>query len=201
MNTSFDISLDYDFMDNKNNENNNNKNNNLIDTKMDDNNSSIELSLDIDLESSDDNNQNQTLNKRFENHISPAKPFTKIPNYQFINGKNVICDYPNPTGKLLRLNEVENLSIIDIDINHDKNELMDEKEAEILKNEIIEKCISKNYLLVESPSGGFHIYCNSGNNWINYIKDNKLNSRITKIDIKKGFDLDLFTSSYPDSST
>ena len=202
MNSSFDISLDYDFMDNKNNENNNNKNNNLIDTKMDDNNdSSIELSLDLDLESSDDNNQKQTLNKRFENHISPAKPFTKIPNYQFINGKNVICDYPNPTGKLLRLNEVENLSIIDIDINHDKNELMDEKEAEILKNEIIEKCISKNYLLVESPSGGFHIYCNSGNDWINYIKDNKLNSRITKIGIKKGFDLDLFTSSYPDSST
>ena len=202
MNSSFDISDDYDFMDNKNNENNNNKNNNLIDTKMDDNNdSSIELSLDLDLESSDDNNQKQTLNKRFENHISPTSNYTKIPNHKLINGKLQVFDCPNPTGRVLRLNEVENLSIIDIDINHDKNELMDEKEAEILKNEIIEKCISKNYLLVESPSGGFHIYCNSGNDWINYIKDNKLNSRITKIGIKKGFDLDLFTSSYPDSST
>ena len=65
---------------------------------------------------------NQTLQERFENHISFTKDYSKIP-CQRKNDKGELIFYKpkKPTGNMLRLNEVNNFGVIDIDINHSKN--------------------------------------------------------------------------------
>ena len=159
----------------------------------------LEISLNDDTESKYSEFYNQKLIDRIKNHYSQTSNYSKKPCHRINKETNKldIWETSNPTGNMLRLNEIKYLAIIDIDINHKKNNSMDENEAEITRNQIIDKCKSNNYVLGQTPSGGFHIYCNCDDEWIEFAK--KLSNsndvcRITGIKIKTGLDLDIFTS-------
>ena len=200
--------FDYDFYHEVNNttENSNeNKSNSVSEIDLD-----LDVSLDVSFNEKSETESkekvskyyefyNQKLIDRINDHLSFTSNYRKRPDHKFneITKKLDIFPVANPTGKMLRLNEIKYLAVIDIDINHNKNDLMDDHEAEITRNQIIDKCKSNNYVLGQSPSGGFHIYCNCDDDWIDFSK-NLSNSkdvcRVTGIKIKKGLVLDLFTS-------
>ena len=145
----------------------------------------------------------QELGKRLgvnhEKNIAHLIDYTKKPDWKEKDGKLVrTCFKGKRTGKAVNLNNCKYLSVLDIDINHSdqENERMPEEEAEQLRKSIIDKCVEKNYVLRQTPSGGFHIYCNCTHEWtIRLIKTYGVKAhRILGIDIKKGLDLDLFTS-------
>ena len=201
-------SFDYDFYHevNNTNENTNQNESNSV--------SEIDLGLDVSLDVSFNEKSetkskeevskysefyNQKLIDRINGHYSDTKEYRKKPCHR-INKETKklnIWDDPNPTGKMLRLNEIKYLAVVDIDINHHDDNLMDDHEAELTRKQIIDKCTSNDYVLGQTPSGGFHIYCNCDDGWIDFVK-NLSNSkdvcRVTGIKIKKGLDLDLFTS-------
>lgn len=180
-------SFDYDFMP---------KNNN--------NNSELKIDLDLDLDLNIENSKyseyyNQKLIDRIKNHYSQTSNYSKKPCHRINKETNKldIWESNNPTGNMLRLNEIKYLAIIDIDINHKKNNSMDENEAELTRNEIIDKCKSNNYVLGETPSGGFHIYCNNDDEFFNKFDPESKKNTYQQIKVERGLDLDLFTSRNP----
>lgn len=178
------------------------------------NNSILKINNEFDLEisftdetvdhvnnSSVSNNKNlnqKTLKERINDHLIPTNKFDKKSTVVGIKTGFLTLDdfYSNNsiTGADIRLNEVENLSVIDIDINH-HDEKMEDQEVEQLSNFIIEICKKNDYILGRTPSGGFHIYCNSDDSW--FSKLSKTSNSITQIKLMKGLDLDLFTSRDP----
>lgn len=192
-------SIDYDFYHEVNDSTENSKQSN--------DNSAIKLDLDLDVsleissaEKSEGESKEKTLKERINNHLIPTDNYKKFSTNKYAKTGSLSLDEFNSndsiTGAHIRLNEVENLSIIDIDINHHKDQLMDESEVELTRKQIIDKCKSNNYVLGETPSGGFHIYCNNDDEFFNKFNISK--NRITGINIKKGLDLDLLTSQFPD---
>ena len=187
-------SFDYDFYHEVNNttENTNQNESNSV--------SEIDLGLDVSLDVSFEvESKEKTLKERINNHLIPTDNYKKFSTNKYAKTGSLSLDEFNSndsiTGAHIRLNEVKNLSIIDIDINHHKDQLMDESEVELTRKQIIDKCVSNDYVLGETPSGGFHIYCNNDDEFFNKFNISK--NRITGINIKKGLDLDLLTSQFP----
>ena len=115
---------EFDFEPNNNNNNNNNIS--ILD---------LEISLNEDTESKYSEFYNQKLIDRIKNHYSQTSNYSKKPCHRIdkeIN-KLVIWETSNPTGNMLRLNEIKYLAIIDIDINHKKNNSMDETRTSPLR--------------------------------------------------------------------
>ena len=143
----------------------------------------------------------KTLKERIDNHLIPTDPYRKISTSKLIKTGELSLDkfysIKSITGATIYLQEIENLSVIDIDLNHHKDQLMDENEAELTRNEIIDKCKLNNYVLAKTPSGGFHIYCNNDNEFFDKFNPDDKKNAFTQINIRKGLDLDLFTSRNP----
>lgn len=65
------------------------------------------------------------------------------------------------TGQLLKINEIPNLAIIDIDINKNLNdEERDEVRDNIIECLILDKRTKDDWFIVKTTSGGLHIYAN-----------------------------------------
>ena len=204
-------SFDYDFMPKSNN--------NTEDSNKSNENSAIKLDLDIDLDIDLDqipetviktqieNDRAQflksqmTLKERINDHLIETDKYWKISHKKSNEIIRITLDEfesnESIIGASIYLHEVENLSVVDIDVNHHENDLMDESDAEKLRNEIIGKCRSNDYVLVRSPRGGFHIYCNNDDSWIDKYDQARRKNAFTAISIKKGLDLDLFMSRNP----
>lgn len=142
------------------------------------------------------------LKDRIGNHWSYLKNYDKVPCHRIDPNTYVLITWSpddRTIGKMMRINEIPHLSILDIDINHDDDpeNQMSEEEAAELKDKIIKFCKKHKYVLAQTPSGGFHIYCNCDNDWIEFAKargSKRDICRITKVKICKGLDLDIFTS-------
>lgn len=194
-------SFDYDFMPKSNN--------NTEDSNKSNENSAIKLDLDLDLDQiseaviktqiENDHAQflksQMTLKERINDHLIEPDKYWKISHKKSNEIIRITLDefYSNESiiGASIYLHEVENLSVVDIDVNHHENDLMDEADAEKLRNEIIDKCKSNDYVLVRSPRGGFHIYCNNDDPWIDKYDQARRKNAFTAIHIMKGLDLDL----------
>ena len=158
-----------------------------------------------------------TLVVRIKNHYSATYDYSKKPAHRLDNNwayydthewlerpdklsyKLMTWKPKNITGGMLRLNEIPYLVIIDIDINHSdkEDERMPEEDAEMLREFIINVCKRKNFVLAQTPSGGFHIYANCDDKWIEFAKtlsSSENISRSCEFSIKKGLSLDIFTS-------
>ena len=151
--------------------------------------------------SSDKLLKDRTIEERLHGHYSCTYGFSKRPGHSIDKAthKLKVWIIRDPTGHMIRLNEVPNLCILDIDINHDKDKSkhMSENEKKKLQERIISICREKNYLLAETPSGGYHIYANCDEKWIEFAKSIGNHDdvcRVTGINVTKGLTLDIFTS-------
>lgn len=85
----------------------------------------------------------KTLKERINDHLIPTDTYRKISTSKLIKTGELSLDkfysIKSITGATIYLQEVENLSVIDIDLNHHKDQLMDQNEAELTRNEIINK--------------------------------------------------------------
>ena len=95
-----------------------------------------------------------SLNQRINDHVCDL----------FDNEKFVRKNKPknsNKTGQLLKINEIANLAVIDIDINKSLN---DEERDEVRDNIIecleIDERTKNDWFIVKTTSGGLHIYAN-----------------------------------------
>ena len=137
---------------------------------------------------------NSTLNFRIQGHCTPVDNYSKIP-CQKIDPKThelIMRPCKHKTGESIRLNEVPYLAIIDVDINHNSKEKMSDNDAQKLREQIIDTCRRNKYVLVQTPSGGFHIYGNTDDRWINKCCNKFF--RLTGVKIKAGLELDVLTS-------
>ena len=140
------------------------------------------------------------LKDRIAGHVSQTKDYAKRPCHYNDKKKHILIIWtvPNPTGGMLRLNEIRFLCILDLDVNHDLKDLMPEDEVRIVRANIIDTCGKRHFILGKTTSGdGFHIYANCDRKWIEFAKSkgsSKDVCRITGIRIRQGLTLDIFTS-------
>ena len=86
------------------------------------------------------------------------------------------------TGKALVNNKCPNLSIIDIDINKE----LKQEEKDMIRKNLIAK-ISDKDVIVQTASGGLHIYCNTDEYYID-------SNRMVKCFTSNDYDVDIFSS-------
>lgn len=95
-----------------------------------------------------------SLNQRINDHVCDL----------FDNEKFVRKNKPknsNKTGELLKINEIANLAVIDIDINKNLNdEEIDEVRNNIIECLEIDERTKNDWFIVKTTSGGLHIYAN-----------------------------------------
>lgn len=120
------------------------------------------------------------LKQRINDHVCDL-----FDNKKFINRK-VDNRNKSATGQLLKLNQIPNLAIIDIDINKNLNE----SEREDIRNRILESLeiddsTANDWFIVKTTSGGLHIYVNIDNFDLRY-------NRLIKCYECDEFDIDLF---------
>ena len=150
-----------------------------------------------------DSLKSKSLKERINNHLVPTDNYKKFSTDNSIKTGSLTLDEfqssKSITGATIYLNEVEYLSVIDIDINHHENDLMDETEAERTRKYIKNVCKTNDYVLAQTPSGGFHIYCNNDDEFFNRFDPKSEKNSFAQISIEKGLDLDLFTSRNPNN--
>lgn len=106
------------------------------------------------------------------------------------NNKIILTDYlkhdggggNKETGSALLVNNIPNLSVVDIDINKELNE----DERQTIRNEILNKFTDED-IIVKTCSGGLHIYCNTDDQYIT-------SNRMIKCFTCKSFDVDIMSS-------
>ena len=90
---------------------------------------------------------------------------------------------------MLRSDEIPYLAILGIDINHDRSKVMNSEEV-LTKNKVVQIRKENKFVLGQTPSGGFHIYCNS-DEWVEFARKIKSQHSVcmtTQIEIKNGPD-------------
>ena len=91
------------------------------------------------------------------------------------------------TGKALLNNKCINLSIVDVDINKE----LEQEEKDKIRINILSKLSDKDFI-VQTASGGLHIYCNTNDY---YVESNRMIKCFTSND----YDIDIFSSFDVDS--
>ena len=95
-----------------------------------------------------------SLNQRINDHVCDL-----FDNEKFVRKNKKQNE--EKTGQLLKINEIPNLAVIDIDINKSLN---DEERDEVRNNIIecleIDEPTKNNWFIVKTTSGGLHIYAN-----------------------------------------
>lgn len=91
-------------------------------------------------------------------------------------------DGEKATGQAMLLNHIQNLSVVDIDINKDLNE----QERATIRDELIKRVQDKVDVIVQTTSGGIHIYANMDN--FEGITSNRMNKCVKT----EKYDVDLF---------
>ena len=99
--------------------------------------------------------------------------------------KHDACKKGTKTGTALLINQVQNLAVVDIDIVGETSE-----EKSVIREEIC-KMLSPDDLIVQTCSGGLHVYCNTDGFPV-------LSNRMIKYFTCEEYDVDLMSSIEPD---